>query len=179
MRCALESASFGLKKMQRIQSRSLLLICIRVRWLFRFGFSTFRAIFCKLYCSWNSTQRPLWLFQPHWLARVYLSTLQQPRAMFHQVRFCAAGALEQRLPIPNPQDSETGPVIPSKNVSELNSNLGGGFKHFLHFHPYFSPILGNYPIWQAYSSDGLKPPTRNKPGSNNTVQNFVHQFCSC
>ena len=41
MHCALESASFGFKKMQRIQNRSLLLICIRVRGLFRFFVQTF------------------------------------------------------------------------------------------------------------------------------------------
>ena len=36
MRCALESTSFGVKNMQRIQNRSTCLICIRVRGLFRF-----------------------------------------------------------------------------------------------------------------------------------------------
>ena len=33
--------------------------------------------------------------------------------------------------------------------------LGGGFKYFFNFHPY----LGNDPIWRAYFSNGLKPPT--------------------
>ena len=34
--------------------------------------------------------------------------------------------------------------------------LGGGFKYFWNFHPY----LGKwFPIWRAYFSKGLKPPT--------------------
>ena len=36
MRCALKPTSFGVKNMQRIQSRSTCLICIRVRGLLRF-----------------------------------------------------------------------------------------------------------------------------------------------
>ena len=45
------------------------------------------------------------------------------------------------------------------NMGRLVNNvkLGGGFKHFWNFHPEY---WGRFPIWRAYFSDGLKPPTR-------------------
>ena len=35
-----------------------------------------------------------------------------------------------------------------------NEKVVGGFKHF------FTPTWGRFPIWRAYFSNGLKPPTR-------------------
>ena len=37
-----------------------------------------------------------------------------------------------------------------------DTNLGGGFKHFL-----FSPLFGEIIQFDKYFSSGLKPPTRN------------------
>ena len=47
------------------------------------------------------------------------------------------------------------PMFLEKHTFFVTTYLGGGFKYFL-----FSPLFwGNDPIWRAFFSDGLKPPT--------------------
>ena len=59
-------------------------------------------------------------------------------------------------------------------LTTTNTYLGGGFKYFF----IFTPTWGNDPIWRAYFSKGLKPPTRGEVSDSyytNTYNNKKQQ----
>ena len=72
--------------------------------------------------------------------------------------------------------SDDSPLASSLQLFEVCLNrvvpitiLGGGFKFFF----IFIPIWGRFPIWRAYFSNGLKPPTSNLLGLS-TYKYWVH-----